>query len=332
MSDVRRPAALALFSGGLDSQLAAYLLKRQGVVLRGVHFLSVFWEGRERHVRESAAEINLELIEVDVTAEMIELVKDPPHGYGKRMNPCLDCKILMLSWAKRIVEEQGWQFLVTGEVIGQRPMSQRRDCFALLEKAADVRGLVVRPLSGKLLPATVAESQGWIERGGLLAVSGRSRKVQLELAKQLGLACHGTPAGGCSLTDPGLSARLRDLLDHEGVRGAGDVRLLRLGRHFRLSAGCKLVVGRNREENERLEGHVNSSNLRVEALGVPSPVALLKGDTGAERLITAMRVVARYSDHEGRPVEVVAAAPDGREVAREVVGALPDDEIARLRI
>jgi tRNA-specific 2-thiouridylase len=332
MSDTPRPVALALFSGGLDSQLAACLVKQQGVVVWGIHFLSVFWEGRESNVRESAAEIDLELIERDVSVEMIELVKDPPHGHGKRMNPCLDCKILMLTQARRVMQERGWQFLVTGEVVGQRPMSQRRDCLALLEKAAHVQGLVVRPLSGRLLPATLAEEQGWIGRDELLAVSGRSRRVQLETAKRLGLTRHGTPAGGCSLTDPGFSGRLRDLLDHEGARAVADVRLLRSGRHFRLTAGCKLVVGRNREDNERLERSVTSGDLRLEAPGVPSPVALLRGRPGAQELNTAMRIVARYADNAGGSVIVAAGLPDGTEAARKVVDALPDDEVAKLRI
>jgi tRNA-specific 2-thiouridylase len=325
-------AGLVLFSGGLDSQLGTHLVRRQGVLVRGVHFVSVFWEGREEDVRASAAEIDLELVEAEISDEMIEVVRDPPHGYGKCMNPCLDCKILMLSRARRIMEEGGYRFLVTGEVVGQRPMSQRRDCFPLLEKAAEVCGLVVRPLSGKLLPATVAEERGWIDREELLAVSGRSRKAQLDIAGKLGLAHYSTPAGGCLLTDPNFSRRLRDLLASEQAWGGQDVRLLRMGRHFRLTPSLKLVVGRNEEENRRLETFLDSEDLRFDPEGVPGPLALLRGKVAPDDLRTALGIVARYSDHEGRPVVVVATSPDGREVVRKEVVAPPHREIEQLRV
>ena len=327
-----RAAALALFSGGLDSQLAVQLIRDHGVQVTGVHFLSVFWEGKERQVRAAAEEVAVELIEPEISREMIQLVKLPPHGYGKCLNPCLDCKILMLSCAKRIMEERGWQFLVTGEVVGQRPMSQRRDCFPMLEKAADVRGMVVRPLSGKVLPATIAEERGWIHRAELLAISGRSRRTQLEMAKRLGLRRYGTPAGGCLLTDPGFSARLRDLLQRDQTWGVQDVKLLRLGRHFRLTPSAKLVVGRNEQENKKLETCPEGGDVRLDPRGVPGPLALLRGEATPENVATAMGIVVRYSDHEGRPVMVVATSPDGGEVLRREVSPLPDDQIAELRI
>ncbi len=330
--DSSGPKALVLFSGGLDSQLAVHLIRDQGVDVTGVHFVSVFWEGSEQRVRAAADEVKLRLLEPEISRDMLQLVAAPRHGYGKCMNPCLDCKILMLSRAKRIMDEQGWQFLVTGEVIGQRPMSQRRDCFPLLEKLANVRGLIVRPLSGKLLPATVAEEQGWIDREQLLEVSGRSRRVQLEMAGRLGLSAYSTPAGGCLLTDPGFSGRMRDLLLNEQMPDVQDVRLLRLGRHFRLRPSLKLVVGRNEEENRRLQTYLSSTDLKIDPHDVPGPLAILRGEATPDDVATAMRIVARYSDRVGDTVEVLAAKKDSGDAVRVAVRPLPEDRLEDLRI
>ncbi len=327
-----RPTALALFSGGLDSQLAVCIVRQQGVDVSGVHLVSVFWEGGVARVRRAAAEIELKLTDIEVSPEMIDLVKAPPHGYGKCVNPCLDCRILMLSRAKCLMEKIGCQFLVTGEVLGQRPMSQRKDTFPLLERAAGVSRLVVRPLSGRLLPPTIPEEKGWIARTGLLALRGRTRKPQLSMASELGLTQYSTPAGGCSLTEPGFSVRMRDLLDGTQPWGAQDVRLLRLGRHFRLTPACKLVVGRNEGENDLLENELAPSDLKLEAWGVPGPVALLRGQATSGDLEKSMAVVARYCDRMGETTDVVAMTPDGTKVQRQLVAPLTERELSLIRV
>jgi tRNA-specific 2-thiouridylase len=327
-----RPTALALFSGGLDSQLAVCLVRQQGVDVSGIHVVSVFWEGGVARVRQAAAEIELELTDVEASPEMIDLVKAPPHGYGRRVNPCLDCKILMLSHAKCLMEEMDCQFLVTGEVLGQRPMSQRKDSFPLLEKAAGVRGLVVRPLSGRLLPPTIPEERGWIARAGLLALRGRTRKPQLSMVSELGLRQYSTPAGGCSLTEPGFSARMRDLLEGKQPWGIQDVRLLRLGRHFRLTPTCKLVVGRNKRENDLLEIKLVPGDLKLEARGVRGPVALLRGRASSGDLEKSMAVVARYCDRTEETADVVAMTSEGVEVQRRLVAPLTERELSLVRV
>src|SRR5512147_699391 len=226
-------------------------MMEQGFELLGLYFTSAFSKsyGRERetHAARVAKAIGIDLRVTDMGQEYINLVRNPSHGYGKNANPCIDCKIFMLKHARTVMREIDAPFAVTGEVLGQRPMSQRRDTFHIIERDSDMRGLIVRPLSATLLPPTRAEQDGLIQREKLLGISGRSRAVQLQLAERYGISGYSTPAGGCLLTDKNFSEKLRDLFIDKQDVDSHDVRLLTVGRHYRMEAGVKIVIGRDNQ-------------------------------------------------------------------------------------
>ena len=239
--------AIALISGGLDSLLAAKLINKDGIEVLGLKFKMPF-SVKSRRVLPGAG---IEIREVDICEDFLRIVEEPAHGRGSLMNPCIDCKIMMLKKAKEIMGQIGAKFIITGEVLGQRPMSQHKEALNIIAKAAGLEGLLLRPLSAKLLEETIPEKEGWVKRDNLLDFSGRGRTEQIELAKRLGVREYAQPAGGCLLTDPEFSKRLKDLMAHE-VLSCDGVELLKTGRHFRLSDKARLVVGRNEKENERI--------------------------------------------------------------------------------
>ena len=252
------PKAVALYSGGLDSTLAILTVLRQGIEVKAVTFLNHFGcdisdrSSCSRNPFPAAEKFGFEVKLSHLSEKFLEIVKHPKFGHGKNMNPCMDCRILMLREAKEFMEMAGAEFIITGEVLGQRPMSQRRDALDIIDREAGLRGQIVRPLSAKLLKPTAAEETGVVNREGLFGFSGRSRKPQIALAREFGLTDYPAPAGGCLLTEPNYSYRLRELLVHDPDPSLPDLQLLRVGRHFRLGSGCKLIVGRNEEENELL--------------------------------------------------------------------------------
>jgi len=239
--------AIGLLSGGLDSSLAIKLMLYQEIEVVGLNFITQFSAGKEEAIRV-ASKFGIELKVITFGEEYIRMVKNPGYGYGKNMNPCIDCRILQFKRAKEYMDKIGASFVFTGEVLGERPMSQRRDAINLIEKESGLKGLVLRPLSAKLLPPTIPEKEGLIDRELLLAISGRRRKEQMELAKRFGIS-YPTPAGGCRLTDPNFALRLKESFDHD-EDSTRDMHLLRYGRHFRLQTGAKAIVGRNERENE----------------------------------------------------------------------------------
>jgi hypothetical protein len=254
--------ALALFSGGLDSILACRVVAAQGIHVQALKFVTPFFghellADKERFRQETRRKYGIEAELVDLSEGYIELLHKPAHGFGKNFNPCIDCKILMLRRARELMEERGASFLITGEVRGQRPMSQHLDTLQLIEKKADCQDILLRPLSAKLMPPTLAEQQGLIDRERLHGLVGRGRKGQLALARELGITDFPAPAGGCVLTDPILAARIERfyqglfLIGQEGIT-AEDICLLLIGRQFRLPGGHWLVLGRNEQENDRL--------------------------------------------------------------------------------
>jgi tRNA U34 2-thiouridine synthase MnmA/TrmU len=296
---VLKRKAVALISGGLDSILAAKIVMEQGFGIIGLYCTSPFSKSYEREQETHAARVSkaigIDLRIFDMGQEYIELVRNPVHGYGKNVNPCIDCKIFMLKKAKAMMEELNSPFVVTGEVLGQRPMSQRRDTFHVIERDADMRGMVLRPLSAKLLPPTQGELNGTIDREKLLSISGRSRNVQFRLAERYGISGFSPPAGGCLLTDKNFSAKLRDLFEDNIAVNPEDIRLLTVGRHYRFDAGVKIVVGRNNNENNVLMSIAPHGYHLFMPQGFPGPVALLNGIPTQDVKQTIGRLIITYS-------------------------------------
>jgi hypothetical protein len=296
--------ALGLFSGGLDSMLAAALLRAQGLEVTLLCLVTPFY-GADR-ARESAAHLDLPLITLDITEKFWPLLFAPPHGFGRGHNPCIDCHLLMIREAGLLLAAQGFHFLFTGEVLGQRPMSQNRGSLNLIANKSGLGDLLLRPLSAKLLKTTRPEQEGWVDRERLLNLNGRGRKRQMALAAEYGITRYPAPAGGCLLTDPGYAARLKELLDHKG--GAvtrPDLEALKWGRHFRLSPAAKAAVGRTQRENEALLALVRPGDALLKVEDYPSPLVLVSGTASAEDLQAAAGLAAAYSDAPtGSPVRV----------------------------
>ncbi|MFP4057467.1 MAG: tRNA 4-thiouridine(8) synthase ThiI [Candidatus Brocadiia bacterium] len=330
--------AVALLSGGLDSSLAIRLVQDQGVEVTGLHFVSVFnGTAPERAgclvALRAARQLGVPFQAVSITHEHLELVRAPRHGYGANLNPCIDCHILMLRRAAERMAALGARFLLTGEVLGQRPMSQRRSVLQRIDREAGLRGLVLRPLSARLLSPTVPESEGWVDRQRLLDLSGRSRKPQLQLARRYGITEHATPAGGCLLTEPGFAARLRDLL---AVLPGGEpldlyaVHLLKVGRHFRLDPATKAIVGRCERENGVITTFSRPADLLLTTRDAPGPTTLLSGDLAHEHVRAAAALTARYSKLRDQPAVAVTIRP-GRapeQATQRVVETPPIDDVA----
>jgi tRNA U34 2-thiouridine synthase MnmA/TrmU len=285
--------ALALLSGGLDSSLAAKLVADQGIEVIGVSFESPFFNADG--ARAAAAELGIELQVVDLSDDVLRLLAAPKYGFGRHMNPCIDCHALMVRRALGLLESLGASFVVTGEVVGQRPKSQMRFGLQAVERESGAAGLLLRPLSAQLLQPSVPETKGWVDRSKLLGLHGRTRKPQLALAAHHGLSHYKSPAGGCLLADENYSRALRDLRDHGDLTLASS-RLLAVGRQFRLPGGAKLVVGRNQSENATLLDLCPPGDLVVRAVDRKGPVAVLSGGAGEADRATAAAVVAGYAD------------------------------------
>ncbi|MBF0457082.1 MAG: hypothetical protein HQK99_04220 [Nitrospirae bacterium] len=305
--------AAALFSGGLDSTLAIISILRQGVEVTAISFQNHFGcditdrSSCSKDPYAAAVKFGFNVKLCHLADKFIEIVKHPKFGHGKNMNPCIDCRILMLKEAKAFLTMTGGDFIITGEVIGQRPMSQRRECFPLIDKEAGVVGMVVRPLSAKLLPPTRAELDGLIDREKLHAFNGRTRRPQLELARQFGLTDFPNPAGGCLLTDPIYSYRLTELLSHMPDPPVRDINLLKTGRHFRLSDTCKAVVGRDEGDNNAIDAHAVEGDITMCVSDIGSPVTLVAGNADADALTTAASLTARYADCKYEATVIVSA-------------------------
>ncbi|MFH1287474.1 MAG: 7-cyano-7-deazaguanine synthase [bacterium] len=292
--------AVVLLSGGLDSILALKLMIDEGIEVFSLNFSSIFCRRNRRGCDEAssaARKLGVGLKIMEKGHEYLEIVKNPSHGYGKNMNPCIDCRIFMFKKAKEYMKEIGASFLVTGEVLGQRPMSQRREAINLIEKEADVKGLVLRPLSAKFFPETEMEKSGLVDSKKLPAISGRSRKEQIKLAEEKNIKDYPCPAGGCLLTDPEFSKRLKESFKH-GENSLKEIMLLKIGRHFRLNNGVKIIVGRNEKDNEQLENMHGDGEYLLQVEIIPGPIVLLKSDCDEMTLKTAAGICASYSDFD----------------------------------
>jgi len=330
--------AIALLSGGLDSSLAAKVVIEQGIELEALNFMTVFCTCTTRGEtclasKKAVQALGIPLKVLNVSEEYLDVVKHPKHGYGSNMNPCIDCRIFMLKKARAYMEERGAAFIVTGEVLGQRPMSQRRDAMRLIEKEAELDGLILRPLSAKLLAASTPEKEGWVDREKLLKIQGRSRKPQIQLAAHLGIRDYPCPAGGCLLTDPGFAKRMKDLMLHYPAFSLNDVHLLKIGRHFRFSPRLKLVVGRNEEENQKIQTFSDEGDILLKLSRFPGPLSLLRGEAGEREIEKAAAITVRYSKAKDlEKVEVICkkARKDGDRSL--FVSPLTEKEIEELMI
>ncbi|MCW3140792.1 MAG: hypothetical protein N2V72_01220 [Methanophagales archaeon] len=334
--------ALALLSGGLDSILAIKIILDQGIEVVAVNFILPFVAEKEDYAGEAAKRFGIPLVRIEASEEYFDMVKNPEHGYGSGMNPCIDCRIYMLREAKRIAKEEGADFIFTGDVLGERPMSQHRKALELEEKEAGLEKMVLRPLSAKLLPETIPERQGWVDRSKLFAIKGKSRKPQIALAKKFGLHNdYPSPSGGCLLTYREFAAKLRDLFEHNERVAKRDVSLLKIGRHFRFDAS-KIIVGRNEAENKLLLDLKSPEDYVFEVPGYGSPITILEGLKSKEAIELAAKLTARYSDAtmgaEGKEVLVEVKYEDKEQkearvkVTSMVVSPLDETQIARLRI
>jgi len=323
--------ALALFSGGLDSTLAVKLILDQGIDVEAINFATPFGACKkgENSAAETAKKLGIPLKTVFLGREYLRIVRKPKYGYGKNMNPCIDCKILMFRKAKKYAEAIGAQFIFTGEVLDERPMSQHFKALMLIEDEAGLKGKVLRPLSARLLQETEAEKRGLVDRNKLLDIRGRSRKRQIALAKEFGITDYEWPSGGCLLTYKEFSGKLRDLLTHKKRVSMRDLELLQVGRHFRLGKS-KIIVGRNEQENQLLLKLKAEKDFYFEAQGCGSPITLLQGSKTKEAIEKAAQLTAYYSDQKTGKVLVKF----GREKLEKqiIVEAISREEVEQLRI
>lgn len=318
----RKVRALGLCSGGLDSRLAAMVLHNQGIEVSLIAFETPFFLADK--AREAAGRLSLPLRVVGITDVYLKMLRNPPCGYGKHMNPCMDCHALMFQTAGGIMRAEGGDFLFSGEVLGQRPMSQTRQSLRYVEKHSGHDGYILRPLSARLLPETMPEKEGLVDREQLLDISGRGRKRQIALAAELGITDYPAPAGGCLLTDVGYSKRLKDLFDHEDTSSESGFHLLKYGRHLRLDSGAKIIIGRTKSDNKSLEEYHDPSKdhlLRLDER--PGPIGLITAGADSATVRLAAALCVGYSKApQDRPVEVLVQAPGGQERI-QVLGISP---------
>jgi hypothetical protein len=314
-------------SGGLDSTLAVCVLREQGLHVEGVVFSSPFFSPAAAQL--SARQLGVPLHVLDFTTEILSLVEKPPHGFGGCLNPCIDCHLGMIRRAGELAAQMGFDFVASGEVLGQRPMSQNRHALGIVATGSGWSDRLVRPLSAQLMEPTRPELEGLIDRSRLLGLSGRSRKPQIELAAKYGVTEYPSPAGGCLLTEEGFCRRLADLRSHEGLGNLRLVHLLRAGRHFRLPGGAKCIAGRSRADNETLRTAAGPADVVLCTVNVPGPTLLLPGGAGEEDIQRAAGICVAYGDRHQEPVATVVRVvrPGGSEerpvepLAREVFQA-----------
>ncbi|MCB1857481.1 MAG: tRNA (5-methylaminomethyl-2-thiouridylate)-methyltransferase [Gammaproteobacteria bacterium] len=309
--------AIALISGGLDSLLAARVMQEQGIYVEGINFFTGFCvEGHTHAIRKQdhakpkrnnalwvAEQLGIRLHIIDIIEEYKEVVFNPRHGYGANLNPCLDCKIFMVNKAHHWVRDHGFDFVVTGEVIGQRPMSQRKDTMPVVSRESGAEDLLLRPLCAKNLPPSRPEREGWVDRERLYGFSGRSRKPQMALASQFGFLEYAQPAGGCCfLTDARYAAKLADLWASRGTKQyeLDDIMLLKVGRHLRPRPHFKVIISREEGEGNFLKGYRNQY-INIESISHPGPLALIDGEPSFDDIELASRLVARYGKGRESP-------------------------------
>jgi hypothetical protein len=330
--------AVALLSGGLDSTLAVKLMIDQGIDVTAVHFTSVFCNcspkkaGCKMHARKVAEEFAVPIIVIHKGMDYIKMVENPPHGHGSAINACIDCRIYMLRKVKEMMPEMEASFVITGEVLGQRPMSQQRHTIRLIEKESGLQDLILRPLSAQHFEPTLPEREGIVDRDRLLNISGRGRKPQFELAESLGVTDYPCPAGGCLLTDKVIAARLRDLFAHTADYNQTDLVLLTLGRHYRLHPDLKIILGRKQEENERLISLAKDGQSIFDPENFRGPTILAVGHLDEEREVSIGEMIVAHSQ-DTRPSYRIKKKtyPDGNTIVFKAQRQ-PRDKLDKYRL
>ena len=309
--------AVALLSGGLDSTLAIHVIKKQGIDVVALNFVTVFClctaKGNcKLEAVKVSEELGIPIKVINTTKSFLEIVKKPKHGYGKNMNPCIDCRINYFRVAGEYMREIGASFVITGEVLGQRPMSQRKEAMKTIDREAGLTGLVLRPLCAKHLEPTIPEKTGLVNREELLQIKGRSRKDQIQLADIFQVTDYPCSSGGCLLTDPGFANRIKDSIDH-GNPDVNDVKLLKVGRHFRIDSNTKVIVGRNEDENLTIQNLAKDSDYLLHLKDITGPLSLIRGEIDDEKLKIAAQLTVRSSKAKlstSTPVVITKAQQD----------------------
>jgi len=328
---MKKVKALALLSGGLDSTLAAKLILKQGIDVVAVNFVSPFCLCKKGgcEATEAAKQLGVPLKVVNVGDEYLKMVRKPKYGYGRNMNPCIDCRIFIAKKAKKYAKEIGASFIFTGEILDERPMSQHSKAMKIIEEKCGLKGKILRPLSARLLPETVIEKKGLVDREKLLDIRGRSRKPQIKLAEKFKIKDYPCPAGGCLLTYKEYANKLRDLFKHKKRCSIADVSLLKVGRHFRFGEN-KIIVGRNEAENKVLTAKRARNDYYFEVPDIGSPIAVLQGSKTKNAIRAAAALTAFYSDAKSDRV----AVNFGREsLEKSIIVSIPTRaEVEILRI
>lgn len=333
----KRGHAIALFSGGLDSCLSVLLVMKQDIEVTALTFMTHFGCdisdksscGSDPYPTAEKFGFNVKLMHLG--QKFVDIVKHPKFGYGKNLNPCIDCRLLMIEEAKLLMELVGADFVFTGEVLGQRPKSQRREAMLRVDKECGLEGRLVRPLSAKLLPETIPEKSGMLDRNLLEDINGRSRKRQMQMARDFGLTDYPAPAGGCLLTEPGYTRRLKDLMKHNADFDFSDLNLLKHGRHFRIDDKTKIIVGRDKLDNNKIVELSRPDHIMLEARGTGSPIVLLDGNPDNGQLRLAAAITARYCDFKKEPEVDITVTFKSEEKIIKVNPALPE-EIEKFQI
>jgi len=333
--------ALALLSGGLDSTLAVKVILDQGIQVEALNFTSPFCTctssknqsvGCKSEAVRVAQEFNIPIKVLHKGVEYLEIVRAAKHGYGKAMNPCIDCRIFLLRKAREYMAESGADFVITGEVLGQRPMSQRRETLRIIERESGLEGLLLRPLSARHFPPTIPEQQGWVDREKLLAMQGRSRKPQMQLAADLDVKNYPCPAGGCLLTETSFVPKVQDIFAHADQLNLRDFRLLKLGRHFRIGPRSKVIIARDEAENSLLAASVQPGETVMHWLEGGSPAGLVMGDTPDEGITIAAKILLRYTKAPADRDCLMHSSMDGTEQQFTCCNSFTEEIIEAYRI
>jgi len=304
--------------------LSGMLLRKQGIAVQWITFETPFFSSEK--AKQASKNTGIPLMVENITPSYLKMLTNPNCGYGKHMNPCMDCHALMFNLAGRIMKEKGFDFLFSGEVLGQRPMSQTMNSLRYVEKQSGFEGYILRPLSAKKLPETMPEKQGLVNRDLLLDISGRSRKPQIKLAREFGIVNYPSPAGGCLLTDKGYASRLKDLFEHQETYAERELHLLKHGRHLRLDKTTKIIVGRIQKDNENIQKYYDPNlDTIIKVKTFPGPIVLMPHGGRNETMMLAASICAGYSKAPGiTPVEVDVTIPKGNEIVR-VIGVPPKE-------